>query len=88
MPRLHLGTTQLPNLFVIYLTAMSIAQTTQCRMVKVGKIIPVTGRGGPYGCETSMLPHFLANRLTDGGEAVNLMRLPLQPRKVPGTHFC
>jgi hypothetical protein len=23
-----------------------------------GKAIPVTGRGGPYGCETSKLPHF------------------------------
>jgi hypothetical protein len=37
--------------------------------VKVkGKVIPVTGLGGPYGCETSRLPHFLDNRLTDGGE--------------------
>jgi hypothetical protein len=24
-----------------------------------GKTIPVTGCGGPYGCETSRLPHFL-----------------------------
>jgi hypothetical protein len=23
------------------------------------KAIPVTGRGGPYGCETSRLPHFV-----------------------------
>jgi hypothetical protein len=22
------------------------------------KVIPVTGRGGPWGCETSRLPHF------------------------------
>jgi hypothetical protein len=29
-----------------------------------------TGRGGPQGYETSMLPHFLVNRLTDGGEVV------------------
>jgi hypothetical protein len=27
-------------------------------MVKV-KAIPVTGREGPWGCETSRLPHFL-----------------------------
>jgi hypothetical protein len=26
---------------------------------KKGKIIPVTGRGGPWDCETSRLPHFL-----------------------------
>jgi hypothetical protein len=35
---------------------------------KKGKAIPVTGSGGPYGCERSRLPHFLDNRLTDGGE--------------------
>jgi hypothetical protein len=54
------------------------------------KAIPVTGRGGPYGCETSMLPHFLDNRLKDGGEIVSLTRRPLfvAHRKIPGTHFC
>jgi hypothetical protein len=28
-------------------------------VTKKGKAIPVTGREGPYGCETSRLPHFL-----------------------------
>jgi hypothetical protein len=37
-----------------------------------GKAIPVTSRGGQYVCETSRLPHFLDNRLTDGGEVINL----------------
>jgi hypothetical protein len=55
--------------------------------VKKGKAIPVTGRGGPYSCETSRLSHFLDNRLTNVGEVVSLTR-PLHPRKVPGTHFC
>jgi hypothetical protein len=45
--------------------------------VKKGNGIPVTGREGPYGCETLRLPHFLNNRLTDGGEVVSLMRRPL-----------
>jgi hypothetical protein len=37
--------------------------------VKVeGKAVPVTARGGTRSCETSRLPHFLHNRLTDGGE--------------------
>jgi hypothetical protein len=29
--------------------------------------VPVTGVGGPLGCETPKLSHFLENRLTDGG---------------------
>jgi hypothetical protein len=36
------------------------------------KIVPVTGREGPEGCETSRLPHVLDNRLIDGGEVVSL----------------
>jgi hypothetical protein len=36
------------------------------------KAIPVTGRGGPYGFETSRLPHFLDNRPTDAGEGARL----------------
>jgi hypothetical protein len=32
------------------------------------KAIPVTGSGVPQGCETSRLPHFLDNQLTEGGE--------------------
>jgi hypothetical protein len=53
------------------------------------KAIPITGRGVPYGCETSMLPHFLDNRLADDGEVVSLTRRPpFAPRKIPGTYFC
>jgi hypothetical protein len=44
-------------------------------MVK-GTAIPVTGHGGPLGCETSRLPHFLDSRLTDGFEVVSLTRWP------------
>jgi hypothetical protein len=35
-----------------------------------GIAIPVTGRGGPYGRETSRFPHFLDSRPTDGGEVI------------------
>jgi hypothetical protein len=58
-----------------------------------GKAIPVTGHGGPEGCETSRLPHFLENWLTDGGKVVSLTRRPagrpaaLTLRKFPGSHF-
>jgi hypothetical protein len=45
-------------------------------LLKKCKAIPVTGRGGPQGCETSRLPHFLDNWLTDGGEVVSLRRRP------------
>jgi hypothetical protein len=32
----------------------------------------LTGRGDQYGRETSRLPHFADNLLTDGGEVVSL----------------
>jgi hypothetical protein len=38
------------------------------------KGIPVTGREGRKGCETSRLPHFLDNRFTDSGEVFSLTR--------------
>jgi hypothetical protein len=41
-----------------------------------GKAVPVTGREGPQGCERSSFPHFLDNRLTDGGEVVSLTCRP------------
>jgi hypothetical protein len=41
-----------------------------------GKAPPITGRGGPLGCEPSRLPHFLDNRFTDGGKVASLTRLP------------
>jgi hypothetical protein len=47
-----------------------------------GKAVPVTGRGGPQGCETSRLPHFLDNRLTDDGNVVSLTcRPPFTPQE-------
>jgi hypothetical protein len=57
----------------------------RCTVICIkGKDIPVTDRGGPWGCETSRLPHFLDNRLTEGGE-VSLTRW--SPRKILGSHF-
>jgi hypothetical protein len=32
-----------------------------------GKAIPVTGRGGLYGCEKLRIPYCIGNWLTDGG---------------------
>jgi hypothetical protein len=43
-------------------------------MLKESKVIPVTGHGGPQGCEMLRLPHFIDNRLTDGSEVVSLTR--------------
>jgi hypothetical protein len=42
----------------------------------------VTGRGRSYFFETSTVPRFLDNRLTDGGEFVSPMRQP--PFTPPG----
>jgi hypothetical protein len=38
------------------------------------KAIPVTDCGGPQGCETSRLPHFLDSQLGEGSEVVSLTR--------------
>jgi hypothetical protein len=52
------------------------------------KALPVTGREGPEGCETSRHPHFLDSRLTYGDEVVSLARQPpFTLRKIPGTHL-
>jgi hypothetical protein len=42
-----------------------------------GKAIPVTGRGGPQGCDTSRIIHFPDNRYIYGGEVVSLTRRPV-----------
>jgi hypothetical protein len=43
----------------------------------------------PQGCKMSRFPHFLDNRLTDGGEILSFMwQPPFNPRNIPGTHFC
>jgi hypothetical protein len=39
-----------------------------------GKVIPVTGPGGPQGCETSRRTHFLDSRLRDVSEVFRLTR--------------
>jgi hypothetical protein len=55
---------------------------------KTVKLSPITGCGGPYGCETSRLPHLPDNRLTGGSDVVSLTRRrAFTPRKSPGTHF-
>jgi hypothetical protein len=40
------------------------------------RALPVTGRGGPQGCEMSRTAHCLDSRLTDGGEVVSPTHLP------------
>jgi hypothetical protein len=52
------------------------------------KAMPVIWRGFPRGCDTSRLPFFLHNRLTDGGEVVSLTRRPFfTPRTIPWYSF-
>jgi hypothetical protein len=54
-----------------------------------GKDILVEGRGSPYSCAKSRLPHFLEIRLTDGGDVVSPMHRKLHiVSRHSGTHFC
>jgi hypothetical protein len=67
-------------------TTLKYAITASFRDLKKGQTIPVTGRGGPKGCEASRFPYFLYNRFTDGGQVVSLTRRPAftppPPRKI------
>jgi hypothetical protein len=47
-------------------------------MMKYSTAIPVTGRGGLQGCETSRLSHCVDHRLTDDGEVVGLTRCVIE----------
>jgi hypothetical protein len=42
---------------------------------KKGKAMPVTGHGGPEGCEMSRLPHFSGQTGCKGVDLINLLRI-------------
>jgi hypothetical protein len=46
--------------------------------------MPLTGRGGPYGCEMLRIPHYLNNQLIDGGKVVSPTH---QPHFTPQKHY-
>jgi hypothetical protein len=48
-----------------------------CCLCLKSKAIPVTGRGGLWGCKTLRIPHCIDNRLTDGGKVVSPTHRPL-----------
>jgi hypothetical protein len=50
-----------------------------------GKTIAVTGREGPYVCETSRFSHLLDNQLTDGSQVVSFTRqaIPVTGHECP-----
>jgi hypothetical protein len=61
--------------------------------VVICKAIPVTGRGGLYGCEMLRIPHCIDSWLTDGGKFVSPTHRPrCAPQKhyfsASGAHFC
>jgi hypothetical protein len=49
------------------------------------KTIPVTGRGGSWGCETSKIP--LSRHSAHKWQWGLTRRPPFTPRKSPGIHF-
>jgi hypothetical protein len=70
----------------IYVDVTSFVKDVLAYVEKGGgsKAIPVRDRGGLSSCETSRLPHFVDNRLTDGGEVISLTR---RPPFTPGWFF-
>jgi hypothetical protein len=42
-----------------YHVKMNLKKGNEERERERSKVVPVTRRGGPYGCETSRLPHFV-----------------------------
>jgi hypothetical protein len=60
----------------------SSLRTTTVKKSKNCRAIPITGRGGPWGCEALRVPHYLDNRLTDGGKVGSIMcRPPFTPQE-------
>jgi hypothetical protein len=59
-------------------TKFSLVNNNNNNNVKAveAKALLVTCRGSPQRCETSRLPHFLNNRLTDVGKVVSLTSRP------------
>jgi hypothetical protein len=52
-------------------------------ILRTDKAFPVTDHGGPQGCDTLRLSHFLENRLRDGREVFNLtVGCPLPPGRL------
>jgi hypothetical protein len=82
----HIARVPHPNLSYVYIIIHGKAVILPLILFlpkgKKGKSISVTGRGGPQDCETSKFPHFLDNRLTDGGKVVSRRRrLPVTPQE-------
>jgi hypothetical protein len=49
----------------------------------------ITAHRGSEGCETLRLPHFLNNRLSDGGKVSSHMCWPpFTPSMIPSARFC
>jgi hypothetical protein len=57
-------------------------------VLKKKKSYPCIRPWSPYGWDTSRIPHFLDNRLTNGGEVVNLKRRPRFTPPPPQEYSC
>jgi hypothetical protein len=69
------------------LRVLGITHLYKYERVKINAI-PVPGRGGPWGCVTSKISHFLDNRLIDGGVVVSFaLGSPFTPKEDSHTHF-
>jgi hypothetical protein len=85
---LHFPKNRRKFFLLIVCQADSGAAETYTSGKEKGNSTPVSDLRITYVCETSELPHFLDNQLTDGGEVVRLTHWSrFAPRKIPSTHF-
>jgi hypothetical protein len=86
-PRFRIVLQQVQFIFSPTISSIYI-QSNNNKFIDKSKTNADTGRGGPWGYDTSRIPYFLNNRLTDSGEVVSVTCRPrFTPRKILGYSF-
>jgi hypothetical protein len=86
---LHLRTETEPVSETMCVLVSRISDNEQIPKIQWFWVKRVSGKPAvPWGFVTLRVPHYLDNRLKDGGKVISVTRRPpFTPRKIPGTHF-